>query len=106
MHPPNPRLTKNQTILKTTHKHAKQNTQVGYIPPGKKQVVYRGESGLRSSAAAPDPQVSARPARTVDVSGAALDAYYPAHCQQCSTQVAVLNMTDEVYHFFDCLESA
>ena len=32
--------------------------------------------------------------------------YYSVHCAKCSTQVAALDMTDEVYHFFDCLASS
>lgn len=32
--------------------------------------------------------------------------YYSVHCSSCRTQVAALDMTDEVYHFFGCLSSA
>ena len=34
------------------------------------------------------------------------ELYYSVHCNSCKTQVAALNMTDEVYHFFGCLVSA
>jgi hypothetical protein len=32
--------------------------------------------------------------------------YYSVHCSTCRTQVAALDMEDEVYHFFACLASA
>lgn len=32
--------------------------------------------------------------------------YYSVHCQSCHTQVAALDMTEEIYHFFGCLSSA
>ncbi|CAB9505994.1 e2F-associated phosphoprotein [Seminavis robusta] len=32
--------------------------------------------------------------------------YYAVSCANCQTQVAALDMTDEVYHFYDCLASA
>jgi hypothetical protein len=32
--------------------------------------------------------------------------YYSVHCSTCRTQVAALDMGDEVYHFFGCLASA
>jgi E2F-associated phosphoprotein len=32
--------------------------------------------------------------------------YYSVHCAGCQTQVAALDMSDEVYHFYDCLASA
>lgn len=32
--------------------------------------------------------------------------YYSVHCSSCHTQVAALDMNDEVYHFFGCLSSA
>lgn len=32
--------------------------------------------------------------------------YYSVHCNNCQTQVAALDMKDEVYHFFGCLASA
>lgn len=34
------------------------------------------------------------------------EIYYSVHCDACKTQVAALNITDEVYHFFACLASA
>lgn len=33
------------------------------------------------------------------------EMYYSVHCNNCGTQVAALNMNDEVYHFFGCLAS-
>ena len=47
-----------------------------------------------------------KPTRTVEVEGKVHDAYYSTRCGSCGTEVAVLNMREEVYHFFDCLESA
>lgn len=32
--------------------------------------------------------------------------YFPVHCASCHTQVAALDMPDEVYHFYGCLESS
>jgi len=32
--------------------------------------------------------------------------YYSVECSECRTQVAALDMNDEIYHFFDCLESS
>lgn len=32
--------------------------------------------------------------------------YFPVHCARCQTQVAALDMTEEVYHFYGCLESS
>ena len=32
--------------------------------------------------------------------------YYAVSCANCHTQVAALDMADEVYHFYDCLASA
>jgi len=32
--------------------------------------------------------------------------YYSVHCSACRTQVAALDMADEVYHFFGCCASA
>ena len=32
--------------------------------------------------------------------------YFPVLCQNCGTQVASLDMTDEIYHFYGCLESS
>jgi hypothetical protein len=32
--------------------------------------------------------------------------YYSVHCANCKTQVAALDMRDEVYHFFGCIASA
>jgi len=32
--------------------------------------------------------------------------YYSVHCSSCRTQVAALDMTEEVYHFIGCLASA
>lgn len=32
------------------------------------------------------------------------EGYYSVECTTCRTQVAALDMTDEVYHFFGCLE--
>ena len=32
--------------------------------------------------------------------------YYSVQCSSCQTQVAALDMNDEVYHFFGCLASA
>lgn len=34
------------------------------------------------------------------------DLYYSVHCSNCNTEVAALDMTDEVYHFFGCLVSS
>lgn len=34
------------------------------------------------------------------------ETYYSVHCNNCYTEVAALDMTDEVYHFFGCLVSA
>ena len=34
------------------------------------------------------------------------EIYYSVHCNGCKTQVAALNMRDEVYHFFGCLVSS
>jgi len=34
------------------------------------------------------------------------DAFHSVHCLQCQTQVAFLNMTDEVYHFVDCITTS
>ena len=33
------------------------------------------------------------------------DPYYQVSCLSCSTKVAVLNMANEIYHFYGCLES-
>jgi hypothetical protein len=33
------------------------------------------------------------------------EIYYSVHCDNCGTQVAALDMKDEVYHFFGCLAS-
>lgn len=32
--------------------------------------------------------------------------YFPVQCASCQTRVAALDMKEEVYHFFGCLESA
>lgn len=32
--------------------------------------------------------------------------YYPVFCENCRTEVAALNMEDEVYHFYGCIASA
>jgi E2F-associated phosphoprotein len=32
--------------------------------------------------------------------------YYTVCCANCQTQVAALDMTDEVYHFYGCLASS
>ena len=32
--------------------------------------------------------------------------YYSVHCASCQTQVAALDMKEEIYHFFGCLSSA
>ena len=34
------------------------------------------------------------------------DLYYSVHCSNCNTEVAALDMTDDVYHFFGCLVSS
>jgi len=34
------------------------------------------------------------------------DLFYSVHCNNCNTEVAALDMTDEVYHFFGCLVSS
>ena len=34
------------------------------------------------------------------------EIYYSVHCNKCHTEVAALDMRDEVYHFFGCLVSA
>jgi hypothetical protein len=34
------------------------------------------------------------------------EVYYNVRCANCQTQVAALDMKDEVYHFFGCLESS
>mmetsp|Transcript_22315 Transcript_22315/g.31418 ORF Transcript_22315/g.31418 Transcript_22315/m.31418 type:complete len:316 (+) Transcript_22315:85-1032(+) len=34
------------------------------------------------------------------------EVYYSVHCVSCRTEVAALNMEDEVYHFFGCLASS
>jgi hypothetical protein len=34
------------------------------------------------------------------------DEYFSIHCSNCNTEVAALDMSDEVYHFFGCLVSA
>lgn len=34
------------------------------------------------------------------------EVYYSVHCSNCNTEVAALDMADEVYHFFGCLVSA
>mmetsp|Transcript_13026 Transcript_13026/g.19171 ORF Transcript_13026/g.19171 Transcript_13026/m.19171 type:complete len:203 (-) Transcript_13026:4055-4663(-) len=34
------------------------------------------------------------------------EVYYSVHCIQCQTQVAVLDMKEELYHFFECLSSS
>ena len=34
------------------------------------------------------------------------EVYYSVHCLQCKTQVAALDMKEEVYHFFGCLASS
>ncbi len=34
------------------------------------------------------------------------DTFYPVTCGNCGTNVAVLNMEDEVYQFFGCLASS
>jgi E2F-associated phosphoprotein len=34
------------------------------------------------------------------------EVYYSVHCLQCNTQVAALDMKEEVYHFFGCLASS
>mmetsp|Transcript_28432 Transcript_28432/g.57796 ORF Transcript_28432/g.57796 Transcript_28432/m.57796 type:complete len:135 (-) Transcript_28432:31-435(-) len=31
--------------------------------------------------------------------------YYSVHCASCNTEVAYLNMEDEVYHFINCVAS-
>ena len=33
------------------------------------------------------------------------EQYHPVHCANCQTKVAVLNMEDEVYHFYNAIES-
>ena len=33
------------------------------------------------------------------------EIYHSVHCASCQTEVAALNMSDEVYHFFGCLAS-
>ena len=37
---------------------------------------------------------------------AVVQEYFPVNCANCRTQVAALDLSQEVYHFFDCLESA
>jgi len=32
--------------------------------------------------------------------------YYAVACANCQTSVAALDMTDEVYHFYDCLAAS
>jgi hypothetical protein len=32
--------------------------------------------------------------------------YYSVQCSACQTQVAALDMKEEIYHFFGCLSSA
>ena len=34
------------------------------------------------------------------------ETYYSVECSSCNTQVAALDMSEEVYYFFGCLESA
>jgi E2F-associated phosphoprotein len=41
-----------------------------------------------------------------DSGGEAGRYYYAVNCSTCSTQVAVLDMSDEVYHFTGCLASS
>jgi len=36
----------------------------------------------------------------------AKEVYYSVHCGNCQTEVAALDMRDEVYHFFGCLVSS
>lgn len=38
--------------------------------------------------------------------GEEADFYYKVCCANCETQVAALDMTDEVYHFYGCLASS
>jgi hypothetical protein len=47
------------------------------------------------------------PPPTISPTSATMDTddYYQVSCLSCSTKVAVLNMSDEIYHFYDCLES-
>ena len=33
------------------------------------------------------------------------EIYHSVHCASCQTEVAALNMSDEIYHFFGCLAS-
>lgn len=40
-----------------------------------------------------------------DVSKEKEEVYYSVYCLNCNTEVAVLNMEDEVYHFTGCLAS-
>uniref|UniRef100_A0A6U2TTH1 E2F-associated phosphoprotein n=1 Tax=Leptocylindrus danicus TaxID=163516 RepID=A0A6U2TTH1_9STRA len=40
-----------------------------------------------------------------DVSKEKEEIYYSVYCLNCNTEVAVLNMEDEVYHFTGCLAS-
>eukprot|EP00978_Attheya_sp_CCMP212_P038413 scaffold190231_cov20-Attheya_sp.AAC.1 len=34
------------------------------------------------------------------------EIYYSVYCNNCQTEVAALDMTDEVYYFYGCLASS
>lgn len=64
------------------------------------ELVYDAKTnGLVDKPAAPTHQVPPEQENQQQV-------YFSVHCHSCHTQVAALDMTDEVYHFFGCLSSA
>mmetsp|Transcript_61686 Transcript_61686/g.182231 ORF Transcript_61686/g.182231 Transcript_61686/m.182231 type:complete len:264 (-) Transcript_61686:139-930(-) len=73
---------------------------------GKRELVANGQSPSRGEFGTAAVAGATRIPRDDNTDEESEEFYYPVFCDNCKTEVAALNMDDEVYHFYGCIASA